>query len=440
MLIVSGGAWYAFVYFGLGKAIVPPWEEPPLNPIDTVAIADIIKEEIKDESKHEDKHEEKSEEKHEIKDTSHVLLDLPEAPVVPDFEDFPIDTTQAINAPQVEDDFDVLAHLQLMRQNASKYNYTMAYKHGARIVSSLLAKPEYIAEWGQILLDAGKPHEAVNVLQRITDEVVVKSDVAINMAFAMLYSKNADGAIEFLDKQMSGNKDIDLVAAKAAIVSEHPEIKKRAEAERIFSKYTSNGKVVSPRADYWYGRFLMQRGDFQKSKIYLERAVKAKPDEPRYIARLGMAEFHLKQDSKAEALYKQALKINPYDYNTWFNLGELYLSLANESSDTSNVRRKIKQALESYLMTIENDSLHINANYRIGLILNGNGQHKEAIPHLNIALEKTEEKIPVMQQLSAAYMSLGDTTKSVAYLENILQIDPFNRIAASEFNRIRGRK
>ena len=423
MLVLSGVAWYLFVFFGLGKAIVPSRDEalPVLADTAIIASADTITDTIAN------------------KEVSQALLDMPEAPVVPDFEEFHSDTVPTPISAPIEENFDVMAHLELMRQNVGKYNYTLAHKHGARIVSSLLANPEYIAEWGQILLEAGKPQEAVSVLQRITDEATVKSDVAINMAFAMLYSKNADGAIEFLDKQISTNKDVDLIAAKASIISEHPDVKKRNDAERVFAIYTG-GKVVSPRADYFYGRFLMQRGDFQKSKMYLERALKAKPSEPRYIARLGMAEFQLKQDSKAETLYKQALKINPYDYNTWFNLGELYLSLANESSDNSNIRKKVAQALESYLIAIRNDSLHTSANYRVGLILNGNGQHKEAIPHLNIALEKTDEKIPVMQQLSAAYMSLGDTTRSVAYLENILQIDPFNKIAASEFNRIRGRR
>ena len=415
LLILSVAAWYILANFGFGKAIIPYLEEQVAAQTDTSTAVN--------------------------SDSDSIFPDMPEAPVVPDHDhdDFSFDSVHTVSVPSVEEDFDIQAHLQLMRQNVSKYNYTLAYKHGARIASYLLAKPIYVAEWGQILLESGRPNEAVNVLQRIVEEDTVKSDVTINMAFAMLRSKNADAAVEFLDKQMINNKDVDLLVAKAAIISEHPEVKKRVDAERIFARYANNS-IISPRADYWYGRFLMQRGDFQKSKMYLERAIKEKPNEPRYIARLGMAEFFLKQDSKAEALYKQALKINPYDYNTWFNLGELYLSLANESSNVQNIRQKTHQAMSSYKQVLENDPMHAMANYRIGLILNGNGQYKEAIPHLNIALEKMPQEIPVMQQLSAAYISLGDTTRSVGYLENILQIDPFNRIAASEFNRIRGRR
>ncbi len=367
-------------------------------------------------------------------DSGTIVFDLPASPEVPDYEESQPSTEETAKEP-FDEDFDGQAHLQLMRQNASKYNYKMAYKHGTRIVSTILAEPRLCIEWGHILLEAGKPQEAVLVLQKEASQDIVKTEVAIDMAFAMLRSGNADGAIEFLDEKMKSNNDTDLLAAKAAVIGEHPDIAKRAGAEPIFLKYMKS-KKSSPNADYWYGRFLMQRGDYRDSKIYLERAVKAKPNEPRYIARLGMAEFYLKHDSNAEVLYKKALQINPYDYNTWFNLGDLYLSVANESNSSSEVKQKTHNALQAYLKTVENDSLHPNANYRIGLILNGNGQHKEAIKHLNIALDKMPRNILVMQQLSSAYIKTGDTAQSVSYLDTILQIDPFNKIAASEYNRI----
>jgi len=414
LLILSGLAWYFYADFGKGKLMaIVPTEKTELT--------------------------EQAEPIEQPKTTNTVVAELPPAPQeIEGYEELLPSAAQTPNESSI-DSFDIQAHLQLMRQNVAKYNYTLAYRHGARIGSSLLADPKLTAEWGNILLEAGKLQEAVDVLKRITSEDTVKSEVAMDMALAMFRSGNADGAIEFLDAKMQSNSDVDLLATKAAIIGEHPDVKRRAAAEQLFLRCVKNNNV-SPITSYWYGRFLMQKGDYQNSKMYLERALRAKPNEPRYIARLGMAEFHLKQDSKAEALYKQALRINPYDYNTWFNLGELYLSLANESSDIPNVRQKTQQAMSSYLKTIENDSLHAMANYRIGLILNWNGQHKESIGHLTIALGKTPNNIPIMQQLSSAYIKLGDTTKSVGYLETILKIDPFNKIAADEFNRIRGRR
>ncbi len=363
-------------------------------------------------------------------------FDLPPPPEVPDFAE-PL-LMQKIPKAEVsfEEDFDERAHLQLMRQNASQYNYTMAYRHGARIIAYLLASKELTAEWGHILLEAGKPEEAVPILQEAMSQDSANSKIAIDLAYAMLRSGDANGAIELLDHAIATGKDLNLTVAKAAVIGEHPDTTKRAAAELIF-KSVLKSKQPPPDASYQYGRFLMQRGDFQNSRIHLENATKANPNEPRYIARLGMAEFYLKQDSKAEVLYKKALQMNPYDYNTWFNLGELYLSIANESTHSLEVRQKTHNAFRAYLKAVENDSLNAGAHYRIGLILNGNADYRGAIRHLDIALEKFSRSTPVMQQLSSAYIQLGDTAQAIDYLEKILEIDPFDRIAANEYIRIR---
>ena len=329
------------------------------------------------------------------------------------------------------EDFDVQAHLELMRQNVKNYNYQMAYKHGFRIVGYLQDSSELAAEWGHILLEVGKPQDAVYVLQ--------KTDAAVDLALAMHRSGDTENAIQFLNDKLKNNNDVNLLVIKAAIIGEHPDTTKRAAADLLF-KAALKSKPSLPAANYQYGRFLMERGNYLNSKTYLERALKAKPDDPRYIARLGMAEFYLKHDSQAESLYKKALKINPRDYNTWFNLGELYLTKANESSYPPEIRQKTEEALVSYLKAIENDSLYAKAHYRVGLISNGNGAYKEAIKHLTLALEKMPDDVPSMQQMTVAYMQLGDTAKAIDYLNGILQIDPFNKIAANEFNRIRKQK
>jgi len=367
---------------------------------------------------------------------STVSFELPTVPEIPGFAESPQPQKVRKAEASFEEDFDERAHLQLMRQNANQYNYTKAYKHGARILSYLLANYELSAEWGHVLLESGKPQEAIPILQEVISKDSTNSKIAIDMAFAMLRSGDADGAIEFLNNAMAHNKNLNLTVAKATVISEHPDTTKRSAAESIFKSVLKN-KQSPPDASYQYGRFLMEKGDYKSSKTYLERAVNAKPDEPRYIARLGMAEFYLKHDSKAETLYKKALQINPYDYNTWFNLGELYLSIANESTISAEIRVKTHNALKAYLKAVENDSLHAGAHYRIGLILNGNADYKGAIRHLDIALEQFPNSTPIMQQLSSAYIQLGDTAQSVDYLEKILQIDPFDRIAANEFNRIR---
>jgi tetratricopeptide (TPR) repeat protein len=361
---------------------------------------------------------------------------LPPIPELPEHMDAEMPIASAKDDP-FANDFDGLAHLQLMRKNSKEYNYQMAYRHGVRIIGYLTDNPELAAEWGHILLEAGKPQDAVSVLQKLDSKSSIKSDVVIDLAFAMHRSGETESAIQLLDDKLKGKSDVDLLATKAAIVGEHPDTNRRVAAEAIF-KSTLRKDASLPNVNYWYSRYLMNRGDYQSSKNHVELALKAKPNDPRYITRLGMAEFYLKNDSKAEELYRIALKINPYDYNAWFSLGELYLSKANESSHVQDVRKNTRKALESYLKSIEYDSLHTKAHYRIGLILNGNGGYKEAIRHLMVAMEKMPNDIPIMQQMSVAYLQIGDTANSIGYLDKILQLDPFNKIAATQMRRIKG--
>jgi len=365
------------------------------------------------------------------------LADLPAAPELPEHMDAEIPVASTKDDDPFSSDFDGAAHLQLMRQNSREYNFQMAYRHGVRIIGYLLDNPDLTAEWGHILLESGRPLDAVTALQKLDAKGSMKNDAAIDLALALHRSGETESAIQLLDDKLKGKSDVNLLATKAAIIGEHPDTNRRVAAEAIFkSALKKNGSL--PIVNYWYSRYLMQRGDYQSSKIYAERALKAKPNEARYITRLGMAEFYLKNDSRAEELYNISLRINPYDYNAWFSLGELYLSKANESIYVQDVRKNTRKALESYLKAIEYDSLHIRSHYRIGLILNGNGGHKEAIRHLMIAMEKMPNDIPVMQQLSVAYLQLGDTANSTSYLDKILQLDPFNKIAATQMRRIKG--
>ena len=363
-------------------------------------------------------------------------FELPPAPEVPEFvEHSPEDLHENEALGPLEDDFDIQAHLQLMRQNVLSYNYKQAYKHGTRITAHLLASPSLSEEWGHVLLEAGLPREAVSILNKVNAKDSLKSEGVIDLAIAMFRSRNSDEALEFLDGKLKGERNANFMAIKAAITGEHIDTTRRASADSLFRLALKMSSSL-PAANYYYSRYLMQRGNFQLSKSYSEAAVKAKPNEPRYVARLGMAEFYLKQDAKAEEHYKKALQLNPHDYNTWFNFGELYLSQANESNSAAQIKDKTRKALEMYLETVSREPLHANAHFRIGLILNGNGGHGEAIQHLNTALEKMPNNIPVMQQLSSAHLHLQDTARSVIFLERILRIDPFNKIAASEFRRI----
>jgi len=306
------------------------------------------------------------------------------------------------------------------------------------ISGMFLENPKLAARVGHLLLDAGYPAEAVYILRNGISLGSAPTSVLVDLAYGYFYSKRFETALSELEAALGKYpSSVDLLTAQAAISGQNPDTTQRGKANEMF-KAILKKNPESAEANYQYGRYIMQKGNFKKSQEYLEKAAKIEPYNSRYLARLGMAEFYLKHDSNAEDLYKKALKINPYDVNTWFNLGELYLSEANESGYIPEIRKKTKSALEAYLKAIDLDSLHANAHYRIGTILNANGGYKEAIRHLTTALDKMPENTSVMMQIGTAYMQLGDTAKYIDYLNNILQVDPFDKVAGSQFKRLKG--
>jgi tetratricopeptide (TPR) repeat protein len=430
LLLISGGGLYAFTYFEKQGKVPPAISELVKTHLGSLIDISSYFSESKD-----------SLANSEFPDISSDIPAIPDIPDIPDFSD-----TSSISDLS---DFELPPSLvtpteteERVEQVTDAYIDSRSTEPPAQasmsgISKMFLEKPKLAARLGHLLLDAGYPDEAVYILQNGVSRDSAPIPVLVDLAYGHFYSKKFETALSDLDTALNKYpSNADLLTAKAAITGQHPDTTQRNNADAMF-KAILKKNPESAETNYQYGRYIMQRGDFKKSQEYLEKAVKFEPYNSRYIARLGMVEFYLKHDANAEILYKRALKINPDDYNTWFNLGELYLSGANESRFIPEIRKKTHLALESYLKTIEHDSLHASANYRIGLILNGNGGYREAIKHLSIALKKTPSDISAMQQLSSAYMLLGDTARSIYYLEEILRIDPFNKVAANEYGRIK---
>src|SRR6185369_13645288 len=131
--------------------------------------------------------------------------------------------------------------------------------------------------------------------------------------------------------------------------------------------------------------------------------------DPRHAkahGQLGMALYHLHKNQAAEAEYLKALSLNAKDYNTWFNLGEVHLALAGREAKPAVIKELRQKAMEAYLKAVELNPDHAEAHFRIGVLLNGNGQFKEAIIHLEAAEKLDDRHVPTLLQLAVAFENL----------------------------------
>jgi tetratricopeptide (TPR) repeat protein len=167
---------------------------------------------------------------------------------------------------------------------------------------------------------------------------------------------------------------------------------------------------------YLSGRKAQLEGDFRDAEKAFAKVLKSDPENYKALGQLGMAQYHLGKSVAAERSFREVVSRNPSDYNTWYNLGELLLGRANEETSSEAVRRFRAEALECYLKSIDLNPELAQARYRVGVLMIGNGQYKEAIRHLDGALRVDARHVPTLVQLALAYEYLKQPDRARAYL------------------------
>lgn len=334
------------------------------------------------------------------------------------------------------DSLDASAHRELMRLAASQYHYTRALTHAKRIAPLLANDPEFQAEMGHLFLESGSPNEA---LPHLALALIPQSNPSIesDLSLAMFRAHMPDSALSVLHESLKRHPNHpQLLTTQAALMGEWPDTTQRSKAQSLFTQLVQKHPHYA-EARYQYSRYLMAQGNMKSAWVQIQKAQTLDPLNPRILARLGMVHFYLNQDALAEKHYRTALAINPYDYNTWFNLGELYLSQANEATRAPIVQNKTQAALESYLAALALNPSLGSAHFRTGMILNGNAQHREAIQHLQAALQQDPHSVRILLQLSTAWEQLGDLSQAMNYLEQAHAVDPFHKVVANHWLRIK---
>ncbi len=184
----------------------------------------------------------------------------------------------------------------------------------------------------------------------------------------------------------------------------------------------------NPDVAYYYAKYLMDHNQHDEALLVLKNLTERSPLYAKGHGRLGMVFYYLGRNREAIRAYEVALRINPHDYNTWYNLGEVYYTIFGDST----------QALDCYQRTIENNASHMQAHFRVGLIRFRNREYKEAANHFQIARESDPLNVSILLQLGAAYEKLDRAPDAAATYRKILEIEPLNRIAKYKLDLIGG--
>jgi tetratricopeptide (TPR) repeat protein len=178
---------------------------------------------------------------------------------------------------------------------------------------------------------------------------------------------------------------------------------------------------------YQLGRKYQLEGNYRDAETAFRKVLKDDGKHAKARGQLGSALYHLHREAEALREFEAALALSPRDYNTWFNLGELQLGRAAAAKGVAKIQAARARAMEAYLQAVEINPMHAQAHYRIGVLMNGNSQYKEAIRHLEVSLKIDARHVPTLVQLSLSYEKLKLLDRAKAYLTRAYELDPLNK-------------
>lgn len=349
----------------------------------------------------------------------------------------PAGVTAQPNSTQFRDikEEDLQAHRELIELFSERELYRKSLKHIERVANYLSDDIVFQAQAGEAYFKAGQPKQALPHLKKALSAQSNDIDLNLQMAqvtFALNQPEKAITRLTNLYEKFPNEKKI-----KLALASSMAEIEPQSkEAKKLFDELKKS-HPKDPLVWYQSARQWMNQGNFASSKRELRKALNLDPLDNRIHARMGMAEFYLRKFPSAQKHYRTALSMNPDDYNTWYNLGELKYTLANTAYQSDTIRHYSREALSHFLQTLSLETDHPKAHYRVGQLLNSNKQFKEAIDHFKKALERQPDHVNSLIGIAIAYEAVGHKELAIENLERAYYLDPFNRVLADKLYKIR---
>lgn len=106
------------------------------------------------------------------------------------------------------------------------------------------------------------------------------------------------------------------------------------------------------------GSILIEEGDFEKGKEYLEKAAKIDPWNIAALSELGEAYFNLKEYNKAAEIWKKEIELSPNNYVTYFMISDAYIEIEEFEKAANNLEKFLTRFPKSILGKYELSELY----------------------------------------------------------------------------------
>jgi tetratricopeptide (TPR) repeat protein len=247
-----------------------------------------------------------------------------------------------------------------------------------------------------------------------------------------LFKKIPEGLYKITVTATDGHEEQRTVEVRAAFADAHSRVTVKIElqAERIPTDQFKVGVAaldVSPKAARELQRSYDARGDIDKARQHLEKAIDISPRFPEALNNLGTIYYRNKDFKKAAELFEKAAKASPTFYPAVVNLGGALISLADYD-------RALPANLKAIAMR-PNDSL---AQSQLGQVYYHLKRYDEALDHLETArrIDPMSFTLPDLF-IADIHQARGEIETAIATYREFLKTHPGNENAAWVQSQIR---
>ncbi len=252
----------------------------------------------------------------------------------------------------------------------------------------------------------------------INDAIVAYEDIIdSNSNFAMPYHRlgriyysenNFDDAVYYFRKAVEVNpfndsyqNDITNIAKKLAL--EGDKIFKRKNYESAVEKYIQSTKIDPTYTEAFYrvGKAYYKIGDFELSKINLEKAIKTDDRHVQSLKLLGDIESKEGNDENAVYWYEKAVEANSNYHIAHYALGKSFFRL-----------EKNKSALIALNSAVMVDPTYAKAYELIGIIHQSNGELDESISNFQLAVANNSKAYTANFRLASVLNELKNYSEA----------------------------
>jgi tetratricopeptide (TPR) repeat protein len=161
--------------------------------------------------------------------------------------------------------------------------------------------------------------------------------------------------------------------------------------------------------------YFIDKKEYEKALTYLEIVIKTDISSLKGWAcfQIGYCYGELKSYTKAIEALKQAIRIDPDDADTYYNLGCVYGNIDNHT-----------KAIEAYKQAIRIDPDYANSHYGLGLAYNKLGFDKDAIEEYKQAIRIDPDNTNARINLGITYGELDNYTEAIEAFKQAIRIDP----------------